>query len=245
MLNFLKKTLAVIVFIALFVLPVACASQQQVNDAVASGVSTALAAQTGTVTPTGNVQTQVAQTLTAMVTPTLVPTNTNTPLPTFTGTPVPAGNAAASNCQDGEVTGNMVNKLDRTPIGDGQYATVQEVSVKGGDGFGGYWRWIQVTAALNNATQVFNVKVSTIHEVRYCGALDAVKTYASQANSHVQAMRNTAADGNGNMPATGEIPVVFIDPVAGTVTVLVAGTSSEAPSLAYIQKHVEIVQIQP
>lgn len=157
---------------------------------------------------------------------------------------VPPANPEATNCRDGEETGNMLNPLERTPVGDLKFATVQEVSVKGGAGFGGYYRWIQVSGPLGNDRQVFNVEITTIHELRYCGALEAVKSYVSRPETHIWAMRSTAADTAGNMPVEGEIPVVYVDPTSLSVTFLVSGNAAGAPSLEIIKNHLQVVDLQ-
>lgn len=185
-----------------------------------------------------------ASSIIAALTPTaevkLIIGETETPTAEPTATPMAT---AAGNCQDGAPTGLPKNKIDRTPIGDGQYLTVQEISVKPGLGFTGFDRWAQVTGALSNTHQVFNLDVETLNEKRYCGTTEAVKAYLSDPSTHIWAMRQSAADGGGNIPPVGEIPVVFINPTTGEITFLVAPTAATAPTLATIKQHIEVVAL--
>lgn len=149
----------------------------------------------------------------------------------------------AGNCQDGAATGNPKNKIDRTPVGLAENFSVQEVSVKPGKGFAGFDRWVQIVPPLGNKYQVFDLNVETIHEVKYCGTADQVAAFLKNPATHVQAMRQSAADSAGNIPPVGEIPVVGIDVLTGNVGFLVAPTAPTAPTLATIKSHIEVVKL--
>ncbi len=159
----------------------------------------------------------------------------------------PAVQQPTGPCTNGEETGNNLNKIDRTPVSDKAYSTVQETSNKPGPGTGyrAYYRWISVVGPLGTDRQVFIKNVETIHEVRYCGSVAEVQAYLMNPDTHIWAMRATAADSAGNMPAIGDTPVVYVDPVNMTVTFLVAGTTPNAPTLEYIMAHIEIVDLNP
>lgn len=145
----------------------------------------------------------------------------------------------ANPCRDGEVLGNDRNSLNRSPVGLAENVVVSEVAWSG-PGFGNFQRAVLVVPQLGNY-QVFLLKVDTIHSLRYCGTLSEVQTYVSDKNTHVWAMRATAADGSGNLPDEQEIGVYNLDLVSGKLSVLVP--APKGPSLTDVQGHIEVVRL--
>ncbi len=147
--------------------------------------------------------------------------------------------AAANTCRDGEPQPNVLNLLDRIPIGLGENNAGVEVAWQPGSGFGGWYRTVLVVPTLGSNFQVFLNGVKTIHMVRYCGTLTAVEAYAP---THVNAMVQTAADGSGNKPSSDEIGVYSLDLSTGNLKVIKAASSG--PSLSEIKSHIEVVRVR-
>lgn len=159
--------------------------------------------------------------------------------PTTTA-PEPTAAVGDATCLDGEVVGNELNELDRTPVGLGENNSAIEVSWRG-QGFGGYDRVNLVIPALGGTYQVFIVDVETVHMTRYCGKLAEVEAYLA-SGAHVRSMQETAADVNGNMPAAEEIGVYAIDMTTKTLKVLKAAPNG--PTVEEVMTHLQIVDLE-
>lgn len=146
----------------------------------------------------------------------------------------------AAPCLDGEVIGNDLNNLDRTPVGLGENNSALEASWRG-QGFGNFDRTNLVIPALGSKYQVFLVNVETIHTTRYCGILMEVESYLS-GGAHVKSMQVTAADTAGNMPTANEIGVYSLDLTNKTLKVLKAAPAG--PTLEEVMTHIQIVDLQ-
>jgi len=145
--------------------------------------------------------------------------------------------SAQAECKDGEPVGNLEAGLQRIPVGLEENNAVVEVSWKPGTGYDGYDRYVGVIGKMDRFYQVFVNPVETVHMVRYCGELDAVKNYAADPETHVAAMISTGQDANGR-PTSDEIPVVYINPQTAEVTLLKA--APDGPSIEEIKAHLEV-----
>jgi len=223
------------------------------------------AALTTTTTPTPTITstpTPTAPAVLATPTPTAPPAvkPTATPTPTPTATPVPVlptvtpkptvvvVSGGAVGCRNGEVIGNELNLLDRTPVGLAENNTALEVSWKGGRGFEGYGRFNLVVPALGNTYQVFLLNVDTIKMYRYCGTIGEVERYLSNPDPahdmklpHVDAMQKTAADRSGRTPLEAEIGVYTLNLDTATLKVLKQATAG--PTIDELRAHIEVVKI--
>lgn len=165
---------------------------------------------------------------------------TSTP-PGYLTTPAPeVPPVGGAPCRDGEVVGNELNQLDRTPIGLGENNTAIEVAWRG-QGFGGFDRANIGVPALGNRYQVFLVNVETIHMTRYCGKLEEVEAYLA-SGAHVRSMQATAADANGNMPSADEIGVYSVDLAGKSLKLLKAAPSG--PTIQEVFSHIQVVDLQ-
>lgn len=160
----------------------------------------------------------------------------STPPPYLT----PDATAPAGNCRDGEIVGNELNQLERTPVGLGENNSAIEVSWRG-QGFGGYDRANIGVPALTNRYQVFLVNVETIHMTRYCGKLEEIEAYLV-SGAHVRSMQATAADANGNMPSADEIGVYSVDLAGKSLKLLKAAPSG--PTIQEVFSHIQVVDLQ-
>lgn len=156
----------------------------------------------------------------------------------FTGAMDFGAPANNPSCRDGEVIGTQQNDLQRTPIGLSENHTVMQVAWKGA-GFGGFNRAVIIAPVIANDHQLFFVDGSTAVMTRHCGDLQTVAAYAAQSESYIKAMRQTAADGNGNIPAVGEVGVYLVD-LNGHLIELVPSTTY---NVVEITAHLEIVKL--
>lgn len=175
-----------------------------------------------TATPTSEAQalaTENAQLKAQLALKTPEATKVVLPSPTF----VPATKARTieatkvretpASCVDGELVFVLKTPegqvFQRTPVGEAARADIVEVGRLGGNGFGGWDRFILVVPRLGPVWEVNVLDTSTVAERGFCGDNAAVAKWAVE--QHVPSFRQASRDPNGKQPGIDEIAVYRLD----------------------------------
>jgi hypothetical protein len=155
--------------------------------------------------------------------------------PPATEAPVVTSNGyqGAEGCVDGSDLPNAYADISRIPLGNGEGASVYEISWDG-LGFSGFDRIVLVLPRMDATHMAFVNNARTVHGLRYCGFLEDIIAYAP---THVDALRQSSQDQQGNRPSADEIPVVLLN-LDGTF--VITKSAPNGPSLDTIKAHLEM-----